>query len=52
MIVISKTSGEQTTEDWHPFSQGTHRKGVTSSKVEVKFHNQLEKECAFILLSD
>jgi len=47
--IQSKTTGEKTAEDWKPFGQGTHGIGVVRAMSDVKLHNQLEKEDAFIL---
>jgi len=48
-MVRSKTTSEQTAEDCWPFSQRTHSIGVDQAMSDVKLHNQLEKEYAFIL---
>jgi len=52
MIWISKTTDEHTAEDCEPIRQGTHFCiGVFAAKGDVKLHNQIEKEGAFILFA-
>jgi len=49
---MSKTTGEQTAEDWETITQGTHFSiGVVEAKGDVKLKYQFEKEVFFYAFS-